>query len=378
MGLLNLSLNFNLNLSLSLLPILLLATPSATPGLTPIHTSAALYTDTHTHTHARALFSLALLSSVLDACLEAFKLCLGMQTGLNPSALNQGEFPACAAMTTGYVFRVENQATVMYLQKVGRTGHLTTLDVHPPPSRAGPDDKTWSRRRASLLSSMPGLLLVAGLTLFPSQTDSPSVALVASLALLILSRILSVIALRARTSPAAGAWRGAPEPGVRGDLLVLLSEDRWVRIRGLVDDLKAVTSGAWLGRPQSPACAALVEGLDWVARMLVYLAVVALGGATDAEKGTLVGAVLAGHLLLVYQNSQVDELVMNGRTVAVAGTPDSVKNYARRLDMAKELVKEMGRSDFAVRLGLINPDKGGTEKKQTEKGMGPGQEVVTM
>jgi hypothetical protein len=39
---------------------------------------------------------------------------------------------------------------------------------------------------------------------------------------------------------------GALEPGVNGDLLVLLSQDRWVRIRGLVDDLKAVTSASWL------------------------------------------------------------------------------------------------------------------------------------
>ena len=33
--------------------------------------------------------------------------------------LNGGEYPACAAMTSGYVFRVENQATVSFLQKVG-------------------------------------------------------------------------------------------------------------------------------------------------------------------------------------------------------------------------------------------------------------------
>lgn len=43
--------------------------------------------------------------------------------------LNQGEYPACAAMTTGYIFRVENQAMVLFLQKVGKTGHLTTLEV---------------------------------------------------------------------------------------------------------------------------------------------------------------------------------------------------------------------------------------------------------
>ena len=39
---------------------------------------------------------------------------------------------------------------------------------------------------------------------------------------------------------------GAPDPGVEGDLLVLLSQDHWVRMKGFVDDLKTVTSGQWL------------------------------------------------------------------------------------------------------------------------------------
>jgi hypothetical protein len=45
--------------------------------------------------------------------------------------LHKGEYPACAALTTGYVFRVENQATVFHLQRVGRSGCLTTLEVLP-------------------------------------------------------------------------------------------------------------------------------------------------------------------------------------------------------------------------------------------------------
>ncbi|KIY00401.1 uncharacterized protein Z520_04086 [Fonsecaea multimorphosa CBS 102226] len=348
-----------LNIDLSLLPILLLATPSSIP---PIHTAAALgtYTDTE-----------PALPSVLGILLDACRLCLGMQRGLNPAALNQGEFPACAAMTTGYVFRVENHATVMYLQKIGRTGHLTTLDVHPPPPPPPPPRRSHGRppRTWFSLSSMPVLLLVTSSTL---TTPPPSLALMTSLSCLLLSRILAIISLRARTSPPS--WHGAPEPGVPGDLLVLLSEDRWIRMRGLVDDLKAVTSGAWLARPRNPA---LMDALDWIAHMAVYLAVVALAGASDGEKVMLLGAVVASHLALMYENSTVDGLVMNGRTV----TQGSVKKYPRRLDMAEELVEEVGRSDFAVRLGLINPDKV-AEKKETEKDglsvVGPGQEVVTM
>ncbi|KAF9525596.1 hypothetical protein CPB83DRAFT_859270 [Crepidotus variabilis] len=41
-------------------------------------------------------------------------------------------------------------------------------------------------------------------------------------------------------------WKRAREPGVKSDLLVLLSQDQWVRMKGIVDDLKAATSGQWL------------------------------------------------------------------------------------------------------------------------------------
>jgi hypothetical protein len=61
--------------------------------------------------------------------LDAFVIVPGLHRQQHAMDLSKGEYPACAAMTTGYVFRVENQATVLYLQKVGRTGHLTTLEV---------------------------------------------------------------------------------------------------------------------------------------------------------------------------------------------------------------------------------------------------------
>lgn len=56
-------------------------------------------------------------------------LCPGLHKQEDASSLNQGEYPACAALTSGYVFRVENAATVLYLQQIGKTGHLTTLSV---------------------------------------------------------------------------------------------------------------------------------------------------------------------------------------------------------------------------------------------------------
>lgn len=72
-------------MDLTLLPILILAAPSA---ISPLHLHAAL-TGRPSYMHT-------------------FLFCLGMQTSLAPTTLNEGEYPAVAAMTIGYVFRVEN------------------------------------------------------------------------------------------------------------------------------------------------------------------------------------------------------------------------------------------------------------------------------
>jgi hypothetical protein len=53
----------------------------------------------------------------------------GIHTQQKASEVNGGELPTTAAMTTGYVFRIENQATVNYLQKIGEPGSLVTVNV---------------------------------------------------------------------------------------------------------------------------------------------------------------------------------------------------------------------------------------------------------
>ncbi|KAL1961702.1 hypothetical protein VTN77DRAFT_1306 [Rasamsonia byssochlamydoides] len=85
-----------------------------------------------------------------------------------------------------------------------------------------------------------------------------------SLLVLMAARLCNVVVIRQRCRDVG--WKGASEPGVRGDLLVLLSQDRWVRLQGAVDDLKAVTSGQWM-RDRT-----FVEDiLSALATLLVYL-----------------------------------------------------------------------------------------------------------
>jgi len=70
--------------------------------------------------------------------LDALVLCPGIHRQQKASDLNKGKFPAAAALTTGYIFRIENQATVAYLQTVGTTGQLQSLVIEKARGRG-----TW-------------------------------------------------------------------------------------------------------------------------------------------------------------------------------------------------------------------------------------------
>ncbi|EKG18445.1 hypothetical protein MPH_04247 [Macrophomina phaseolina MS6] len=180
--------------------------------------------------------------------------------------IHGGEHPACGAMTTGFVFRVENPATVC---------------------RAIPDDRnhwgTW-----------------LGIHVFSFDNAS--------------------VMGRNRE-----AWSGAKEPGEKGDLLILLSQDRWICMKGLVDDLKAVTSGQWLRDPTN------VE--SWVtafATVIVYLDAALASNVTQAGKILLLALLIGSVGLLAIANASTDQLQMRGCVVKVQGER---KAYDRRLDL---------------------------------------------
>ncbi|KAK3654670.1 hypothetical protein LTR56_003943 [Elasticomyces elasticus] len=214
---------------------------------------------------------------------DVLVLCPGLHKQQHAPGLSKGEYPACAAMTTGYVFRVENEATVLYLQRMSKTGRLTTLSV-------------------------------------TSETDT------------------------------AGGWHGQREPGVRGDLLVLLSQDRWVRLRGAVDDLKAVTSGQWLQDPKEMEII-----LTTLGTLSVYFAAILLVNATNAGRAVVLFLVILNAVLVMIANADTKVLRMNGKLLKSVGEP---KAYGRRLDLAHELIKETGRKDWALRMGMVQPEKG--------------------
>ena len=307
------------------------------------------------------LLVLADLSAVLERTALAGRafwsdsliLCPGIHRQQLATELNKGEYPAAAALTTGYVFRVENQATVYFLQKVSKTGYLTTLSVE-------------KALQGESSSEFPGLYRVAALLTMCSLValfviDWWAMTIVG---MLMSVRLLNILVIRGRTS--SPGWKGTREPGVHGDLLILLSQDRWVRVRGLVDDLKAVASGQWL------------RGANWAenmttsaATLLVYLAAALAINAGRIGQTVLLLLLVVSFGLLALCNLSVDSLQMNGCVVRCQGQP---KAYQRRLDLADQLIEESGRNDWAIRLGMIVPNRKANGKDE----QAAWQEEVTM
>lgn len=305
------------------------------------------------------LFTLAPLTTIAQrtalhgtSLLDPLVLAPGLHLQPTANDLHKGEYPACAALTSGYVFRVENPATVYFLQRVGRTGCLTDLKV----SAQASSSRFFPTRDEALASA--GYSAAFGCSLFAAQRvyalgDIWSLFFISNL---MLTRLIHFVVLRRRTQP---GWFGAPEPGVQGDLFILLSQDRWVRIRGPVDDLKALTSGTWLSEPTT-----LDSFFGALAKLLVYANVAFAGYATNAGVYTVASMLLVNGALVALDNLRVRRLNMYGRTMEVVGEP---KRYSRRRDLAEQLIKESGRDDWAVVMGLIVKDKASTEKNDGAK-----------
>ena len=289
--------------------------------------------------------------------LDLFVLCPGIHRQQHATDLNGGELPPTAALTTGYVFRVENQATVFYLQKMGVPGHLVTLTVEEEESKSeGKRRSNFGKIRkeaitlASLLSFVPVALTMTAVLLVILLEDQWALA---TLLTLILARALNAIVIKRRSAP---GWKGVKEPGVQGDLLILLSQDRWIRLQGPVDALKAVTAGQWLRDMNFSE-----SSMTAMATLLIYITAAITSNASQAGEIVIVALLLVSVGLVALSNESRAELRMHGCTVKVDGAP---KKYARRLDLAHELIKYTGRDDWAIRLGMVNQkaDEGDTVK----------------
>jgi hypothetical protein len=176
---------------------------------------------------------------------------------------------------------------------------------------------------------------------------------VAVIGTLMASRLINFVVIQRRSR---SGWAGAREPGVKGDLLILLSQDRWIRMLGLVDDLKAVTSGQWL-RDEEPT----ESWFTGIATVSVYLAAALASNISEFGKILFICQFIGAAGLLAAANRTTTALCMHGCRVEVEGEP---KAYERRLHLAEELIESTGRDDWAVRMGMIVKDQPKTETER--------------
>ena len=290
--------------------------------------------------------------------LDLLVLVPGIHLQQKATRLHNGEHPACGALTTGYVFRIENPATVYYLQKIGHTGHLTTLEVTKLD-----DDARWWTRTASRFFPLHGINLVSGVAYFTAVAWTIAVIILLALArdwwgigvvsILILARAINSFVIRRRSRP---GWYGATEGDHEGDLLILLSQDRWIRMKGCVDHLKAVTSGQWL-RDETT----LESRITAIATLIVYLGAALASNVQQFGKILLVALLIGSVGLLAVANTSTNKLQMHGYSIRVVGRP---KPYERRLDLATELIEETKRDDWAVRMGMIVKENPSTDTER--------------
>ncbi|KAI9728375.1 MAG: hypothetical protein M1828_003775 [Chrysothrix sp. TS-e1954] len=291
------------------------------------------------------------------SCLaDTFVLCPGIHRQQEANKLNDGEYPICANMNSGYVFRIENQSTVNYLQSIGITGALTTVVVKEDRSRlaaissfidlSGPTSSAVLYVLTAVLSTSSLAILIAG-------NDKWAASILGAL---MFARLLNVAVVHRRRS---ANWHGDVDLGQHHELLVILSNDRWICISGVVDHLKDVTSGQWLRDPTF-----FESTLTSGATVIVYLCAALASNATQAGKILMLVLLLVNSGLLAWSNGMYGALRMKGYVLQQHGEPTK---YKRRLHMAHDLIEKKKRKDWAIKLGLIIETNDTSETDMEEK-----------
>lgn len=211
------------------------------------------------------LIALADLSSIVKRCalsggssiFDALVIAPGLHRQYKAGeGINQGEIPEAASFDSGRVFHIHNPATVMFFQDMSKTGHLTTFSVEklPEPTTEWEEKliRLFDYREESLraVAFFALAVMFTLLVIITTATYQDWFAFGGVLAL-VFARALNVYAIRRRAHSAnADGWFGSKTERGASDIFVLLSRDRWVRLRGDIQDVKRVTAGTWLDEPR--------------------------------------------------------------------------------------------------------------------------------
>ncbi|EKM56405.1 uncharacterized protein PHACADRAFT_92417, partial [Phanerochaete carnosa HHB-10118-sp] len=270
--------------------------------------------------------------------LDIFILAPGIHVQQMASEINVGEHPRACDMSSGYVFLIQNPATISFLLRISKTGFLTKVHVSPPL----PHRTTFGADSFDLVLYIGCASLTIG-TIGILAAIADWWALTAVFALMA-ARLLNIIVVKRR---AVLGWKGAFESG-DADLFVILSRDRWVRIQGAMNDVKNVTAGSWLQKMSDEESCATV-----VATLFVYLSTILAFNASIFGSLLLVAMIISALGLLGLANTMTRDLHMFRHVVRVAEEPKI--RPGSRFDVVQQLVLECASDTWAIALGLVPP-----------------------
>ncbi len=263
-------------------------------------------------------------------------------------------------MRTGGTCRIRKSATVSFLQTIGRTGHLVTARVFPNPSH-NPSLSPLNRHLQSLfVADVPATLLYL---LSPALTVTTAVLLgyiqdwwgLGVLATLVLSRLIHVVVARR-------IWRSkqrsslGKKSDVEGALVIILSQDRWILLQGVEDDLQTVIASR-----DTTVTEQFHERIALSFALLpVYIATVFSFYTSTVGRMMITCLLLCSSAILSLSNTLTPCLRLPDCSVCVQGPP---KKYNQRSEMAKELIEASGRDGWAIALGLVTPENSSVEEE---------------
>ncbi|KAK0200601.1 hypothetical protein DFS33DRAFT_1490957 [Desarmillaria ectypa] len=352
------------NIAPSKATILLDSNPSHLPSSRDFSMFDTSSISGHISLESAGLVALADLSTVAvrtaltgtASWIDILVLAPGMHQQQSADEVNRGEFPQTGSLINGYVFRIENPATVSYLQRIGRTGCLVTARVEPKPTSndsleipyfggidLSPQNQHFYIAGApvALLYLLCPILTIVVFALVGFIKDWWALGV---LGMLVLSRMINVFIIKRRVSDSEN-WKGTKETG-EGDLLVVLSQDRWANGYGTEDRVESLAVG--------------------IATLLVYAAAALAGNASTVGSLLIALLLLCSVALLALCNSFTHRLQMYD--CIVQEEKRLKRRYGGRLDMVKDLIveeiehssgkgsqddRESDLGEWAVSMGLI-------------------------
>ncbi|KAI0883692.1 uncharacterized protein GGS22DRAFT_165838 [Annulohypoxylon maeteangense] len=218
-------------------------------------------------------------------------------------------------------YNITNTATRQYLERVGLAGQKVTVDVGMMPKqnyyfggrRQSPGQRaTIWRDQGADLGWVSHVLYLAS----PVLTIAAFVFMillrewwgVASLLALMVSRLLNIWVIKSRSKPPENP---PPDPDVSKMLteyLVDLGHGRSVCLRGMTEDLQAVTTTSWLRTKTH------IEGyLEATAKLIVYCVAAFSGNMTQVGSIIFMALLLVTAGLLGLSNGHAKTFRMHGR-----------------------------------------------------------------